>query len=254
MVIRIYFSETRRDEFSQFENIDIPSVDGFGSAAVGWVAHSSYLGAIPKETGIRGIRAREGNIQVGDDAVFDHLFPEERFNRWCIGEVHILDPRIVPNARWDYFELGPHTRNLENHLAAAFHRIATRCRKASSVRNSNRRAFTAVERLEDTYELAASGYLASDVAKAMIERATSEVAAIRRSLDVAGRYAESRIQELAEVETNLQNFKAKRGRPPFGDMSRQEIEICRRIFHALTRATNSPRHAKETIESVLTHA
>ena len=37
-----------------------------------------------------------GNIRVGDERVFDHLFEEERFNRWCVGEVHILDSRIIP--------------------------------------------------------------------------------------------------------------------------------------------------------------
>ena len=34
-------------------------------------------------------------------------FTEERFNRWCVGELHILDSRIVPNARLDYFSQDP---------------------------------------------------------------------------------------------------------------------------------------------------
>ena len=33
-----------------------------------------------------------------------------------VGEVHVIDPRILPNGRRDYFEPGPHTRNLENQL------------------------------------------------------------------------------------------------------------------------------------------
>lgn len=110
----IHFSDMRKDDFSEFEEVRIPSADGNGDAAVGWIAHSSYLGAIPKEAGIRGIRVRDGNIQIGSETVFDHLFSEERFNRWCIGEIHLLDSRIVPNGRWDYFEPSPHSRNLEN--------------------------------------------------------------------------------------------------------------------------------------------
>ena len=109
----------------------IPAIDESSDAAVGWLAHSSYLGAIPKDLGLRGFRAREGNIQIGDEGVFDSLFPEERFNRWCVGEVHIVDPRIMPNGRRDYFEPGPHTRNLENHLEAIIRGIVNRCRKAS---------------------------------------------------------------------------------------------------------------------------
>ena len=85
----------------------IPSIDGSGEAAVGWVAHSSYLGRSQKELRVRGIRARVGNIQIGGEGVFDDLFTEERFNRWCVGELHILDSRIIPNARRDYSSLDP---------------------------------------------------------------------------------------------------------------------------------------------------
>lgn len=247
----IHFSNVRRDDFLEFEEIQITSADGNGSAAIGWVAHSSYLGAIPKGAGIRGIRARDGNIQIGDETVFDRLFPEERFNRWCIGEVHILDSRIVPNSRWDYFEPSPHSRNLENRLAAVLHRVAARCRKASSIRNSGRKVHSAIQRIEDTYELATSGYLAADDARAMIERALSGIPAIRRGLSMAGEQAELGFRELQKLETKLLNFRAKRGQLPFGNMSKPEIETCHKVFYALTRATESPRVAKKTIEAVL---
>ena len=139
----IRFSQDREDRFTKLEAIHIPSADGNRSAALGWVAHSSYLGAIPKEVGIRGVRARVGNIQIGDESVFERLFPEERFNRWCVGEIHIVDSRIVPNGRRDYFEPGPHVRNLENRLGAVFRRTAARCRKASATRNSGRKVLSA---------------------------------------------------------------------------------------------------------------
>ena len=112
----IPLSANREDRFTGFEAIHIPSIDRIGDAAVGWVAHSSYLGAIPKGIQIRGIRARVGNIQVGDETVFDRLYSEERFNRWCGGELHILDYRIVPNARRDCkpsAKMG-HVRGVEN--------------------------------------------------------------------------------------------------------------------------------------------
>ena len=112
----ILLSADKESEFKEFQVIRIPSVDGNGQAVLGWVAHSSYLGAIPKEQRVRGVRARVGNIQIGSEAVFDNLFTEERFNRWCVGELHILDSRIIPNARRDYFEPGPHLRNIENLL------------------------------------------------------------------------------------------------------------------------------------------
>ena len=74
----IQFSEDRKDHFTEFEEIEVPSLTDDRTAAVGWVSHSSYLGAIPKKARIRGLRARVGNIQIGDERAFDHLFPEDR--------------------------------------------------------------------------------------------------------------------------------------------------------------------------------
>ena len=88
----IRFNDNRTDCFTEFESFHIPRLEGTGDAAIAWVAHSSYTGAIPKGAKVRGIRARLGNIQIGGESVFDHLFQEDRFNRWCVGEVHILDP------------------------------------------------------------------------------------------------------------------------------------------------------------------
>ena len=79
----------KEDRFQEFEEIRIPSIDGGEDAAAGWIAHPSYQGAIPRAANVRGIRVRTGNIQVGDEKVFDHLFEEDRFNRWCVGEIHI---------------------------------------------------------------------------------------------------------------------------------------------------------------------
>ena len=57
---------------------------GLGEAALNTYWRRSTLAGgrpgIPKRLGIRGIRARMGNIQIGDEAIFDHLFPEERVN------------------------------------------------------------------------------------------------------------------------------------------------------------------------------
>lgn len=250
----IRYSDLRVGKFSELEEIRIPAVDRDGTAALGWIAHSSYLGAIPKDARIRGIRAREGNIQIGGETVFDGLFPEERFNRWCVGEIHILDPRIVPNGRRDYFEPSPHTRNFENHLATALHHVAVRCRKASAMRNSERKIHSAIRRIEEAYELAASGYLAAADAKAIIANASSGIPAIRHRLDMAGEHVDWGLQDLRELEQKLRNFRARRGRPPFRGMSKLEIETCRKVFRALTQATESPRVAKETIEAVLARA
>lgn len=110
--------------------IEVPSVDG-GIGAVGWVAHHDYEGAIHPSTRVRGLRVRVGDVQVGEAGVLADIFPETRFDAWTVGEVHVLDPRIVPNGRRDDFERNVHLANLKNHLAPLGRDVANRCRTSS---------------------------------------------------------------------------------------------------------------------------
>ena len=116
---------------------EIPSQDG-ERAAVGWIVHHDYLGAFPRALGVRGLRARVGNLQIGEDNCFDDIFSEPRFNQWTIGEVHVLDARIVANGRRDFFEPNLHFENLCNHLVEYTQDIARRCRSYSNARRKER--------------------------------------------------------------------------------------------------------------------
>lgn len=122
--------ETTKAEFTEIEFYDVPGADG-GLAAVGWVLHHDYVGSIPASARLKGLRLRAGNVQVGDADLLEELFPEPRFNGWSVGEVHILDARIVPNGRRDHFEQNSHFNNLLNHLAPVTRDIARRCRTGS---------------------------------------------------------------------------------------------------------------------------
>lgn len=127
------------DTFTDLDLIEIPAVDG-GIAAVGWLLHHGYTGAIPAQAGVKGLRFRVGNVQVGEANLLEELFPEPRFNAWSVGEIHILDQRIVPNGRRDHFQPNVHFNNVLNHLAPAIRDIARRCR-VSSIRRKWLREF-----------------------------------------------------------------------------------------------------------------
>lgn len=122
--------ESRTAAFTGLETLEVPGIDG-GTAAVAWVLHHDYDGAVPAATSVKGLRLRSGNIQVGDHALLEDLFPETRFNAWSVGEVHVVDRRIVPNGRRDHFEQNAHYHNLVNHLAPLARDIAKRCRTGS---------------------------------------------------------------------------------------------------------------------------
>ena len=125
--------------FDSVEFVEIPSIDG-DRAAIAWILHHEYEGAISNGTLVKGLRLRSGNVQVGDHALLEELYPEARFNSWSVGEVHVLDRRIVPNGRRDHFEQNAHYHNLVNHLSPTVRDIARRCR-TSSIRRKWLREF-----------------------------------------------------------------------------------------------------------------
>ncbi len=237
------------DKFVGFESIKVPASGGEDYAAIGWIAHSSYLGALPKELGIRCLRARVGNIQVGSETAFDHLFSENRFNRWCVGEIHILDPRIVPNGRRDYFEPNVHLRNLENHLGAVCRRLERRCRVASRERNQQRHFQFFLESLEATYDLATSSYLDAGAARRLIVGKLSEVAGVRKKYENFG--FPEHFRKLDKLEEKLINFRAYRGRPSLAGVDPSDVSAYKKVFRIIAETSSSPRVAKETIEAIL---
>ena len=245
----IYGAGDRFDKFIEFEAIRVPAPDSEEYVAVGWIAHSSYLGALRKSLGIRGLRARMGNIQVGDDQVFDHLFTEDRFNRWCVGEIHILDSRIVPNGRRDYFEPNTYLRNLENHLGTVCRKLELRCRMASKQRAKRKRLSDFLDTLDSTYELVTSGYLSADTARQLSVRKLAEIPNFRS--DYAGRSFFTEIKKLDDLEKNLKDFLSTRYSRPLSGVVSRDVRVYRKIFAILAETSSSPQRAKQMIEAIL---
>ena len=249
----IRMSASRTDRYRDLEVVRVPAVNsGYGLAAIGWIAHSGYLGAIPKAEGIRGVRARVGNIQIGDETVFDHLFPQARFNRWCIGEVHVIDANVVPNGRRDYFEIGPHTRNLENHLGAVCRRIVARCRGASGRRNAMRRVAAKVSQLEASHALAASGYLRDEEAQRLVAKTGQAVKELRKEdgmVDARGCLS-ARVDKLAQA---VMEFGPRGDAGRLDNLPALEVGVYQDVFGAIASVAKTGEEAMRTIEAIVEH-
>ena len=248
------FSNERSASYVGFQPVRVPATDTDNDAAIGWIAHSSYLGSIPKDLGIRGIRLREGNIQIGGETAFDHLFREERFNRWCVGELHVVDQRLRPNGRRDYFEPSPHMRQIENHLESIIQGVVNQCRSASSARNQSRKAKATLEQVESAFDLARSGYLTATDAKDIIEKTFENLQSLEMSCDPAAPDHAKTIAGIAHYKAKLSRFRPRRGQPPPGIVGDAEFATYQRIFKALTTLCASPSVAKEIIEGILAYA
>lgn len=127
---RVEIGQNVYDKYSDLELHEVPGIDG-NVAAVAWVLHHGYYGALPNATLVKGLRFRTGNLQVGENALLEEFFPEPRFNAWAVGEIHILDSRVIPNGRRDHFEQNTHFDNVLNHLGPIIRDISRRCRQSS---------------------------------------------------------------------------------------------------------------------------
>ncbi|MCY4307376.1 MAG: ATP-binding protein [Rhodobacteraceae bacterium] len=250
----LIFSQDRTDTYKEIQELRIPDIEGENNAAVGWIAHTSYLGAVPKNLGVRGIRLRAGNIQIGEENVLDPFFNEERFNKWCIGELHVIDQRILPNGRRDYFDPSPHLRHMENHIQSIINEVVKRCRTASSNRIQSRKVQTVIEHMDNAYSLAGSGYLKAADSKALIAEALERLQELEHNMSEETINCNQNKIIIEELKKKLIDFKPRRGRPYLENVNSGEIAIYQRIFRALTELCNSPAMAKEMIEGVLKSA
>src|SRR5207248_1861431 len=68
-----------------------------------WYSKGNLLGQIG-DRDAAGLRLRTHNMSVGGTARIEELISEARFNRYFIGEVHVVSEDCIPNARRDGFE------------------------------------------------------------------------------------------------------------------------------------------------------
>jgi histidine kinase/DNA gyrase B/HSP90-like ATPase len=224
----VALSPSKTANLSTYELFEIPAHDGDQIAAVAWVAAHEYLGAFPRHTGVRGLRARIGNLQIGDEHVFAAAFSEERFTDWCVGEVHILDERIVPNGRRDDFEPNLHFANLINHLANIGRDVA-RVARTSSVQRRAVRGLAAVEAaLRDYRKLLEVSPEAYILREELIADVRSEIDRARKRL-VAAADRKRLETQLAKIERQAEA--ARKATPPsrvrIGDRERGRADVLR---------------------------
>ena len=181
---------------------------------------------------------------------FDHLFHEDRFNRWCVGEVHILAPHIVPNGRRDYFEPGPHLRNFENHLGPFFRGLSNRCRKSLASRNKEKRLLESLSLLEDIHDLATAGYLGPDAATGLVRDALQREQTIRDK-PASGDVSRAHVERLDEAKERFGSFMPPKLAAGYADMTAAEVKAYHRAFQEAVTATPSLGTAKRIIENVL---
>lgn len=176
---QIEIEDGENDKYTELEFHEVPGIDG-GVAALVWILHHGYAGAIPLRAGVKGLRMRSGNIQVGGHTLLEELFPEPRFNAWAVGEVHLIDKRVVPNGRRDNYDQNTHLDNVINHVAPIARDIARLCRQSSITRKWLREFELHKSAALESAEVVARGALSRASRKAHAESSAKSLSQMRR--------------------------------------------------------------------------
>lgn len=146
----IKLSTNSSDSIQGIEYFHFKTTDG-ETIALGWYAKTQFLATLPNALNVKGIRIRQGNIEVGGEHCLDDKFSEPRFSGWQIGEIHVVNNSLKPNARRDGFEHTPAFERFLEQTHALGRHLSSVCRKSSNGRIASARIQGSLERLEKIF-------------------------------------------------------------------------------------------------------
>lgn len=102
----------------------------------GWLAQHPRRGALA-DVPFGGLRVRMHNIAIGDHSLLQALWTSRPLALWCFGEIHVVDPALVPNSQRDNFEPSDALSRIHGQLADEMRRIEKDIRDESRDRNTS---------------------------------------------------------------------------------------------------------------------
>lgn len=166
---------------------------------VGWYGVMNTLNKKLTQNNIfRGFRLRKGNIQIGSDDTLNKFFKEERFNYYFIGEIFVVDSRLIPNARRDYFVDNETCQQFEQDLEKKLNEISKLTRFTSNVVSSEKKIQDFKDAKEHYQKIVQRG-VTDEVQKKRLEE---ELQSAQRKAEEA-RKSLSRLESLTREDTNL---------------------------------------------------
>ena len=248
------YGEGRRDAFSEPEFRVIQGASG-GVCAVVWLLHHGYHGAIPGGEGVNGLRARKGNVQIGDHRIFSDVFPEARFAAWTVGEVHVLDDRVVPNGRRDDFEQNAHSNHLVSRLMEIGDHIARMCRSSSVVRNRIKAFDIGAAKVEEQLTILEQGAVSRGTAGSIVGDIRSQMFEIRKAVEapVLEKTDRSALSErYVELERRLSDAERTARTPAeLAGLPEHDRDVVSRMIELIYECSANRIAAKSLVDRIL---
>ena len=146
----------------KIKNIDfVEFSNGVGALTYGWIASLELFGKVSSTGLVDGMRVRSGNILVGNKDLLCDYFRERRFNNYLVGELHIIDHRLVLNSRRDDFEDSQYKEEFYNYFVKEVGLpFSRRIREASDDRSQVRKQLLNNKLLKTVQSIINNGYIA----------------------------------------------------------------------------------------------
>jgi hypothetical protein len=217
--------------------VNIEVLDGAGKIiGRGWRAdRKDFLGAILRTEGVDGIRVRVGNILLGDNDLLDKVFRQLRFNAYFVGEIHSVDPTLVPNGRRDDFEPSEIRETFYDELKKALGDPLSKLVQKKSSENSKTKAVSNAKQVYLEVKSSLNDGFVSDSHKEKavsdLRNSCDELEALTGARDLKLRSAaEAQIKKcnqlLSQIEQGPENITCSLS----SSYSRQERELLGHVF------------------------
>ena len=250
----ISFGKSGEAAFQELTTIYTPGRDG-GTAAVTWILHSDYRGALPTASLVEGWRFRVGDIQIGHNDLLVPLFPEANLTRGASPRRTSLTHRILPNGRRDHFEQNSFYADLLNHLAPHARDVAQRCRASSIERNLLRKVNTGITECEQRLRVLSKGSLSDGAATRLSSQLAKDLDQLQRLSTRSPIAADQQLSYKALIKRLRQRlFKATRdgnGKSPLDSFTPAQRSIIGEVFNAIYAAHSDIEKAQLLIDRIL---
>lgn len=241
-------------QFHELSTIYTPGRDGDVAAAT-WILHHDYRGALPSSSLVEGWRFRCGDIQVGDNTLVQTLFPEARFNAWCVAETHVLDPRILPNGRRDHFEQNTFYFDLTNHLAPHARDIAQRCRMSSIARNLVRSIEDRLADCQQNIRIIEKGVLSNAATSKVTINLKNSIDQAHRLSSRSGIIADQRVRYHTQIKRLRQRLlRLDACQPSTGilvNFTPVQRAILNEVFNTIYQSTDDVQKAQGLVDKIV---
>jgi hypothetical protein len=250
----ISMGKSGQTQLQELTTIYTPGRDGEVAAAT-WILHHDYRGSLPSNSFVDGWRVRCGDIQVGDNAIFQGLFPEPRFNGWCVAETHVLDPRILPNGRRDHFEQNTYYFDLINHLTPHARDIAQRCRTSSVARNLVRSIEDGLRECHQNLRIIGKGVTGDGGAAKLMAKVGEKLDLLQKLSSRNGISADQQLRYRREIKRLRQKMLRMDGisgkQSVISEFTSTQRSILLEVFNVIYESTNELQQAQKLIDRIV---